>query len=221
MKLHVDIVIVIVYWPYCHLVFVMGKKLINEHFLSWSSLTKLTLDSGKYQKQNIKKKGYDQARGRTRENLGAAFQWWRELKEQKGLEADAEVALFLFDRWVMLILLCFTQLIRVGFCLNMLVCHLHLFPRSSLPWLCMYMWGGYFKIRARSCWAMGVFVLVLSNINIVWQKSLSAPLSKYFLIILLFIFLWKAKVFGLRPSVSFCSAWAKNFHFGASLHTTV
>ncbi len=28
-------------------------------------------------------------------------------------------------------------------------------------------------------------------------------------------------VFGLRPSVSFCSASAKNFHFGASLHFIV
>ncbi len=28
---------------------------------------------------------------------------------------------------------------------------------------------------------------------------------------------WRKTVFGLRPSVSFCSASAKNFHFGASL----
>ncbi len=33
--------------------------------------------------QNIKKKGFDQARGRTRVNIGAAFQRWRELE---GLE---------------------------------------------------------------------------------------------------------------------------------------
>ncbi len=39
-------------------------------------------------------KGYDQARGRTRVNIGAAFQWWRELKEWEGLESDADVALF-------------------------------------------------------------------------------------------------------------------------------
>ncbi len=70
----------------------------------------------------------------------------------------------------------FTQFICVGFCLN-IVCHLHLFPRSSLPGLCTYVWGGDIKIGARSCWGMGVFVLVLSNINIVWQKSLSAPLN--------------------------------------------
>ncbi len=89
------------------------------------------------EEQNIKKKGYDQARGRTRVNIRAAFQWWRELKEREGLESDAEVVLFLLDRRVMLILLCFTQLICVGFCLNMLVCHLCLFPRSSLDQGCV------------------------------------------------------------------------------------
>ncbi len=41
-------------------------------------------------------------------------------------------------------------------------------------------WGGDIKIGARSCWGMGVFVLVFSNINIVWEKLLSAPLSFYF-----------------------------------------
>ncbi len=44
-----------------------------------------------------------------------------------------------------------------------------------MPGLCMYMWGGDIKIGVRSCWGMGVFVLVLSNIKY-WQKSLSAPL---------------------------------------------
>ncbi len=47
-----------------------------------------------------------------------------------------------------------------------------------MPGLCTNVWGGDIKIGARSYWAMGVFVLVLSNINIVWQKSLSAPLSR-------------------------------------------
>ncbi|XP_016398799.1 uncharacterized protein LOC107732068 isoform X6 [Sinocyclocheilus rhinocerous] len=50
------------------------------------------------EEQSIKKKGYDQARGKTRVNIGAAFQRWRELKERLGLESDAEVALFLLDR---------------------------------------------------------------------------------------------------------------------------
>ncbi len=48
----------------------------------------------------------------------------------------------------------FTQLIHVVFCLNMLVCHLHLFLRSSLPGLCTYVWGGDIKIGARSCLGM-------------------------------------------------------------------
>ncbi len=59
--------------------------------------------------------------------------------------------------------------------LNMPWCHVHLFPQQSLPCLCTYMWGGDFKVRARSCWWMGVCFL-LSNISIVWQKSLSTPL---------------------------------------------
>ncbi len=68
------------------------------------------------------KSGYDQARGRTRVNIRAAFQRWRELKEREILEADTGVALFfLLDRWITLILLCFTEMICVGFCLNMLV----------------------------------------------------------------------------------------------------
>ncbi len=44
------------------------------------------------EEQNIKKKGYDQARGRTRVNIGVNFQQWRELKEQEGPELNAEVA---------------------------------------------------------------------------------------------------------------------------------
>ncbi len=75
-----------------------------------------------------------EARGRTCVNIRAGFQRWRERKEWEGLESDAEVVLFLFRR-VMLILLCYTQLIRVGFCLNMLLCDLRLFLRLSLPWL--------------------------------------------------------------------------------------
>ncbi len=50
------------------------------------------------EEQNIKKKGYDQARGRTHVNIRAAFQRWRELEEREGLESDTEVALFLFDK---------------------------------------------------------------------------------------------------------------------------
>ncbi len=40
------------------------------------------------EEQNIKKKGYDQARGRIHVNIGAAFQRWRDLKEWEGLESD-------------------------------------------------------------------------------------------------------------------------------------
>ncbi len=40
----------------------------------------------------------------------------------------------------------------------------------------MYMWGGAIKIGARPFWSRGVFVLVISNINIGFQKSLTPPL---------------------------------------------
>ncbi len=147
----------------------MIKRRKHSVWVHRTDISRSTIDRERWQikkrkiseKQNIKKKGYDQASGRTHVNIRAAFQRWRELKERERLESDAKVALFLFDRWVTSIL-------------NMLVCHLHLSLRSSLPWLCTYVWGGDFKIRARSCWAMGVFV---SNINIVWQKSLSVPLN--------------------------------------------
>ncbi len=39
------------------------------------------------------------------------------------------------------------------------------------------MWGGAIKIGARPFWGRGVFVLVISNINIGFQKSLTPPLS--------------------------------------------
>ncbi len=85
------------------------------------------------EEQNIQNKGYDQASGKTHINIRTVFQRWRNLNEQEGFESDAEVALFLFDRRVMLILHCFTKHICVGLlCLNMLVCHLCLFSRLSL-----------------------------------------------------------------------------------------
>ncbi len=100
----------------------------------------------------------------------------------------------------MLILLCFTQLIHVGFCLNMLVCHLCVFVviiAMVVNCTC--------KIRSRSCCGMGVFIFFFSNINIVWQKSLSPPLMVWpislccqivgFCVVLS----WKCSLFGLVP----------------------
>ncbi len=42
------------------------------------------------------------------------------------------------------------------------------------------MWGGSIKIGARPFWGRGVFVLVISNINIGFQKSLTPPLNMNF-----------------------------------------
>ncbi|XP_051970336.1 uncharacterized protein LOC127634718 isoform X4 [Xyrauchen texanus] len=45
----------------------------------------------------MKKKVYDQARARSRVNIGEAFQRWTDLRKRKGFKTDAEVALFLLD----------------------------------------------------------------------------------------------------------------------------
>ncbi len=58
--------------------------------------------------------------------------------------------------------------------LTLLAFFLYAWVSSSL--VSVIGWGGDFKIRVRSYWAMGVFVLVRSNIDIVWQISLGTPL---------------------------------------------
>ncbi len=66
----------------------------------------------------------------------------------------------------------------VGFCLNMLVCHLRLFPRSPLCQGCVrvYVWGGDIKIGARSCWGYGCVCFGAFKIHHCLAISLSAPL---------------------------------------------
>ncbi len=44
--------------------------------------------------------------------------------------------------------------------------------------MCKYVWGAAINIGARPFWGWGVFVLVISNINIGFQKSLTPPLKK-------------------------------------------
>ena len=44
------------------------------------------------------KKALDKERSQTRVNIGAVFEWWRQLGHVKDLKSDAEVALFLLDR---------------------------------------------------------------------------------------------------------------------------
>ncbi len=43
----------------------------------------------------------------------------------------------------------------------------------------MYVCGGAIKIGARPFWGRGMFVLVISNINIGFQKSLTPPLTTH------------------------------------------
>uniref|UniRef100_A0A8C5G419 Uncharacterized protein n=1 Tax=Gouania willdenowi TaxID=441366 RepID=A0A8C5G419_GOUWI len=44
------------------------------------------------------KRALEKARAQTRVNVGAAFQRWRQLRDQMGLKSDAKVADFLLDR---------------------------------------------------------------------------------------------------------------------------
>lgn len=46
--------------------------------------------------------------------------------------------------------------------------------------MCTYVRGGAIKIGARPFWGRGVFVLVIWNINIGYQKSLTPPLGNCF-----------------------------------------
>ncbi len=71
------------------------------------------------------------------------------------------------------------------------------------------MWGGAIKIGVRHFWGRGVFILVISNINIGYQKSLTPPLrcndvyvntrqNRQFNIILwVFLHSWDAKEYSL------------------------
>ncbi|XP_053195562.1 uncharacterized protein LOC128379949 [Scomber japonicus] len=60
-----------------------------------------SLEKGKKEKpeeeRTANKKALDKARGQTRINIGVAFERWRQLRDLKGLNSDAEVALFLLD----------------------------------------------------------------------------------------------------------------------------
>ncbi len=45
-----------------------------------------------------------------------------------------------------------------------------------MPGLRTYVWGGAIKIGARPFWGRAVFVLVILNMNIGYQKLLTPPL---------------------------------------------
>ncbi|XP_070826977.1 uncharacterized protein [Chaetodon trifascialis] len=49
--------------------------------------------------RQTKKKELDRARDKTRINIGAAFQGWRELRDLKGFKTDSELATFLLDSY--------------------------------------------------------------------------------------------------------------------------
>ncbi len=50
-----------------------------------------------FEKATAKKKA-DEERNKTRVCIGAAYERWHQLKQQRGLQSDAMVAVFLLDR---------------------------------------------------------------------------------------------------------------------------
>lgn len=52
------------------------------------------------EEQRLRTKYYDQTKAKRLVNIGEAFQRWRDLREVKGMKTNAEVAMFLLDRWV-------------------------------------------------------------------------------------------------------------------------
>ncbi len=50
------------------------------------------------EEKKAKKKVLNQARDKTRVNIGVAFQRWRELHDLKGFKTNSELATFLLDR---------------------------------------------------------------------------------------------------------------------------
>ncbi len=88
---------------------------------------------------------------------------WPELKERTARIGRRGYVVFL-DRGVTLVLLCFTQLICVGFCLNMLVCHLHF---VAMPGLCgagdIKIGRGSVGVRACLFWCVQLSTLYGKN----------------------------------------------------------
>lgn len=77
----------------------------------------------------LKKKGYDQARGKCRVNIGEAFQRWRDLRELLGLKLDADVALFLLDRCATLV-----YYVSHSQSVNIVLSHLPMFVINNPNW---------------------------------------------------------------------------------------
>lgn len=61
------------------------------------------------EEQKWERKCHDEVKVKGHVNIGEAFQRWRDLKEVKGMKTNAEVAVFLLDRWVPIVLVLFTE----------------------------------------------------------------------------------------------------------------
>ncbi|XP_034727120.1 uncharacterized protein si:ch211-40k21.5 [Etheostoma cragini] len=49
--------------------------------------------------EKLAKRNESRARDRTRINIGEAYPTWRQLRDQKGFKSDAELAVFLIERY--------------------------------------------------------------------------------------------------------------------------
>lgn len=73
----------------------MGKK---TEVRKQKELRKLSKKRKRTKDISVKKRIYETARSKTRINIGAAFERWRDLRQLKGMKTDAELALFLLNR---------------------------------------------------------------------------------------------------------------------------
>ena len=76
----------------------MAEKIPLARLLVTARPDKKTRKRKPEDERTATKKSLDKARGQTRINIGVTFERWRQLRELKGLNSDAEVALCLLDR---------------------------------------------------------------------------------------------------------------------------
>lgn len=76
----------------------MGKNTEMRKSEKQKEFRKLPKNRKRTKDISVKKRIYETARSKTRINIGAAFERWRDLRQLKGMKTDAELALFLLNR---------------------------------------------------------------------------------------------------------------------------
>lgn len=75
----------------------MGKKTEMRKSEKQKEFRKLPKKRTRTKDISVKKRIYETARSKTRINIGAAFERWRDLRQLKGMKTDGELALFLLN----------------------------------------------------------------------------------------------------------------------------